>query len=187
MSISSVAEHLSASVETGTSVVLVSFDAASPAEAIRGANAVGRAITSDNEEISAIPNGSLALVQLANGAGTSGLLYNYGLPIGALLGLIIGLIFVIAFERADPRADDVEDLTEVTGTAASTYPSTVSMSELGQLIGRASGRAKGATVIPLSEDEVHHADALHQELAEAGQGEGYAFDLAPPVGTTAPR
>ncbi len=184
--ISAVAQHLSASVETGTSVVLVSFDAASPAEAIKGANAVGRAITSDNEEFSAIPNGSLALVQLANGAGTSGLLYNYGLPIGALFGLVIGLIFVMALERADPRADDVEDLTEVTATAASTYPSTVSMNELGQLIGRASGRAKGATIIPLSEDETEHANALHEELEEATRGEGFAFDVAPPVGTTAP-
>jgi capsular polysaccharide biosynthesis protein len=180
---SEVADHLSASVEAGTSVILVSFDASTPAAAVRGADAVGRLITSRNEKISAIPNGSLSLVQLATQANASGLLVTYGLPLGAFLGLLIGLVFAVAIERADPRADDVEDLARATGTAASAYPGPVSLAELEQLLDRASDGAPSVTLVPLSDFETAHAIALRAGLEAAATHQSLAIELAGPVGS----
>jgi capsular polysaccharide biosynthesis protein len=180
---SEVADHLSASVEAGTSVILVSFDASTPAAAVRGADAVGRVITSRNEKISAIPNGSLSLVQLATRATASGLLVTYGLPLGAFLGLLIGLVFAVAIERADPRADDVEDLAPATGTAASAYPGPVSLVELEQLLDRASDGAPSVTLVPLSDFEMAHAIALRTGLEAAATHQSLAIELAGPVGS----
>jgi capsular polysaccharide biosynthesis protein len=180
---SEVADHLSASVEAGTSVILVSFDASTPAAAVRGADAVGRVITSRNEKISAIPNGSLSLVQLATQATASGLLVTYGLPLGAFLGLLIGLVFAVAIERADPRADDVEDLARATGTAASAYPGPVSLVELEQLLDRASDGAPSVTLVPLSDFETVHAIALRAGLEAAATHQSLAIELAGPVGS----
>jgi capsular polysaccharide biosynthesis protein len=178
-----IADHLSASVEAGTSVILVSYDAPSPSAAIKGANAVGRTITSHDEEISAIPNGSLSLVQLATGASASGMLFTYGLPLGALLGLLIGLVFVVGIERADPRADDVEDLAQATGTAATAYPGPVALAELEQLLDRASDGAPAATLVPLSDFEVAHVIALRNGLDLAADHQSLAIDMAGPVGS----
>jgi capsular polysaccharide biosynthesis protein len=180
---SEVADHLSASVEAGTSVILVSFDASTPAAAVRGADAVGRVITSRNEKISAIPNGSLSLVQLATQATASGLLVTYGLPLGAFLGLLIGLVFAVAIERADPRADDVEDLARATGTAASAYPGPVSLVELEQLLDRASDGAPSVTLVPLSDFETAHAIVLRAGLEAAATHQSLAIELAGPVGS----
>jgi capsular polysaccharide biosynthesis protein len=180
---SEVADHLSASVEAGTSVILVSFDASTPAAAVRGADAVGRVITSRNEKISAIPNGSLSLVQLATRASASGLLVTYGLPLGAFLGLLIGLVFAVAIERADPRADDVEDLARATGTAASAYPGPVSLVELEQLLDRASDGAPSVTLVPLSDFEIAHTIVLHTGLEAAAAHQSLAIELAGPVGS----
>jgi capsular polysaccharide biosynthesis protein len=180
---SEVADHLSASVEAGTSVILVSFDASTPAAAVRGADAVGRVITSRNEKISAIPNGSLSLVQLATRATASGLLVTYGLPLGAFLGLLIGLVFAVAIERADPRADDVEDLARATGTAASAYPGPVSLVELEQLLDRAGDGAPCVTLVPLSDFEMAHAIVLRTGLEAAAKHQSLAIELAGPVGS----
>jgi capsular polysaccharide biosynthesis protein len=180
---SEVADHLSASVEAGTSVILVSFDASTPEAAVRGADAVGRVITSRNEKISAIPNGSLSLVQLATQATASGLLVTYGLPLGAFLGLLIGLVFAVAIERADPRADDVEDLARATGTAASAYPGPVSLVELEQLLDRASDGAPSVTLVPLSDFEMAYAIALRAGLEAAATHQSLAIELAGPVGS----
>jgi capsular polysaccharide biosynthesis protein len=178
-----IADHLSASVEAGTSVILVSYGASTPSAAIRGANAVGRTVTSPDEQISAIPNGSLSLVQLANGASASGMLFTYGLPLGALLGLLIGLVFVVGIERADPRADDVEDLAQGTGTAATAYPGPVALAELEQLLDRASDGAPAATLVPLSDLEVSHVIALRNGLNAATDHQSLAIDVAGPVGS----
>jgi capsular polysaccharide biosynthesis protein len=178
-----IAAHLSASVEAGTSVILVSYDASNPTAAIKGANAVGRTITSQDEQISAIPNGSLSLVQLATGASASGMLFTYGLPLGALLGLLIGLVFVVGIERADPRADDVEDLAQATGTAATAYPGPVSLAELEQLLDRASDGAPAATLVPLSDAEVSHLIALRNGLDAAVDHQSLAIEMAGPVGS----
>jgi capsular polysaccharide biosynthesis protein len=183
MSTSAVSQHLSASVEAGTSVVIVSFQSSDPRAAIKGANAVARAVTSVNEESSAIPNGSLALVQLATGTSSSGTLRKYGIPLGALLGLMIGFIFILAIERADPRADDVEDLAQATGTAATAYPGPVTLTELAQLIGRASSGAFTATLVPLSDEEVPDATALRDEWLAGSDHQSFAFDVAGPVGS----
>jgi capsular polysaccharide biosynthesis protein len=180
---SEVADHLSASVEAGTSVILVSFDASTPAAAVRGADAVGRVITSRNEKISALPNGSLSLVQLATRATASGLLVTYGLPLGAFLGLLIGLVFAVAIERADPRADDVEDLARATGTAASAYPGPVSLVELEQLLDRASDGAPSVTLVPLSDFEMAHTIVLRTGLEAAAAHQSLAIELAGPVGS----
>ena len=180
---SEVADHLSASVEAGTSVILVSFDASTPAAAVRGADAVGRVITSRNEKISAIPNGSLSLVQLATRASASGLLETYGLPLGAFLGLLIGLVFAVAIERADPRADDVEDLARAAGTAASAYPGPVSLVELEQLLDRASDGAPAVTLVPLSDFEMAHAIALRAGLEAATNHQSLAIEVAGPIGS----
>ena len=177
---SEVADRLSASVEAGTSIILVSFNASSPAAAVRGADAVGRLITSRNENISAIPSGSLSLVQLATRASASGLLLTYGLPLGALLGLLIGLVFALSIERADPRADGVEDLAQAAGTAASAYPGPVSMVELEQLLDRASDGAPSVTLVPLSDFEMAHAIALRTGLEAAAKDQSLAIKLAGP-------
>jgi capsular polysaccharide biosynthesis protein len=180
---SSVERDLSASVEAGTSVILVSFQASTPSAAIRGANAVSQAVTSSGEESSTIPNGSLALVQLATGASGSGLLQKYGIPLGALLGLLIAFVVVMAMERADPRVDDVDDLAQATGTAASAYPGPISPAELEQLIGRASSGAPAATLVPFSEAEVARVVALRDALVHGADHQSLALDVAGPPGS----
>jgi capsular polysaccharide biosynthesis protein len=178
-----VADRLSAAVEAGTSVVIVTYQDASPTQAIRGANAVARTVTSVNEESSSIPNGSLALVQLATQANSAGMLRTYGIPLGCLFGLLIGFIFILAIERADPRADDVEDLAEASGTPASAYPGPVSLGELEQLIGRASTGALSATLVPLTVAELPLAIDLRDELELHAHNQSLAFDVMGPLGT----
>jgi capsular polysaccharide biosynthesis protein len=178
-----VADHLSASAEAGTAVVIVRFDATTPSAAVRGANAVGRVVTARGEKIAAIPSGSLSLVQLATGASTLGLLRTDGMQLGGLLGLVIGLALVVALERADPRVDDVEDLARATGTAASAYPGPLSLAELEELLDRATAGAPSATLVPLSGSEVSHTFALRIGLESAAAPRSRTIELAGPVGS----
>ena len=161
-----------------------SLDHVTPAAAVRGADAVEDGSSRlGTEKISAIPNGSLSLVQLATRASPSGLLETYGLPLGAFLGLLIGLVFAVAIERADPRADDVEDLARATGTAASAYPGPVSLGELEQLLDRASDGAPSLSLVPLSDFEMAHAIALRTGLEAAAHHQSLAIEVAGPIGS----
>jgi capsular polysaccharide biosynthesis protein len=159
-----VAGQLSASVETGTSIVLLSYRAPSPAAAVRGVNLVAHAITGGDVGGSAFPRGSLVTVRLANDAASTGTLHTFGIPLGALLGLIAGLIAAIAMERADPRADDLDDLLGVTRTGGSESPGSVSMEELKSVIAQMSEGAATITLVPLSSAEADHVVALHDGL-----------------------
>jgi capsular polysaccharide biosynthesis protein len=158
-----VSKSVTAVAVSGTSVIDVSFKAKTESSAIEDVNAVARAL-SDGTPGAAIPNNSLAVVQLASSATRVGTIHSYGIPLGVILGLFIGGIAVLAIERADPRVDDVEDLARVTGTTASAFPGPLPMLELAWNIALASDGAADVTLVPLSAAEEARAEILWKYL-----------------------
>jgi capsular polysaccharide biosynthesis protein len=180
-SLTQVENNVGAEAQAGTSVILVSYKAASQSAAIAGANAVSRALAESGAADSAIPANTLVVVKLATSATLTGLVRSYGIPLGFILGLLIGVIAVLAIERADPRVDDVEDLAQVTETAATAYPGPVPVLELERLIARAGGGAGQVTIAPLSEREEVQAMALWGELNLGSDPRALGFDIMDPM------
>ncbi len=181
-SLSEVAKSLSASAVSGTSVIVVSYKAASPSIAKKGVNAAARVLNNGTPD-SAIPVNSLAIVHLAGSATPVGTLHSYGIPLGIILGLFVGALATLAIERADPRVDDVEDLAQVTGTAASAFPGPIPVIELERNIARASGGVANVTIAPLTAIEEDHAFTLQRDLMMSADRATLAFDVVGPVAT----
>jgi capsular polysaccharide biosynthesis protein len=175
-----VGRNLSATAEAGTSVVVVTYKAATPAEAVRAANLATHVITSGP---SALPRGSLDTVRLADSARDTSTLHTYGVPLGALLGLVIGLIAILAIERSDPRADQVEDLARATGTPVSAYPGHVSLPELQRLISEVSASPATITLVPLSDAEQLQTSHLCDGLDACTNASQLNFESVGPVET----
>jgi capsular polysaccharide biosynthesis protein len=161
---SDVAAHVSSSVQTGTSVLLVSYTAPTPAQAEKGARAVARATTSDPAVSRTIPAGSVQIVHLPTTAAAADTLKKYGAPIGALLGLALGLIVVVAAERADPRIDDTEALAAAADSPVTAVPGEVTDAELARAIGLRGSSGDDMTIVPLTAVEEKAGAALAERL-----------------------
>jgi hypothetical protein len=147
-----VTKNVSAVAVSGTSVIVLSFKAASKAQAINGVNLFADVVTI-GEARSAMPRGTLTEVEKATSASSSGELRKFGIPLGIILGFIIGAIAVLAIERSDPRVDDVEDLAAITGTAVTLFPGTIQQIELARNIALAGKGSSDVTLVPLSKSE----------------------------------
>lgn len=175
-----VSRNLQATAEAGTAAVVVTYRAATSAQAVRAANVATRIITSGT---SALPRGSLDTVRLADSARATSTLHTYGVPLGALLGLIIGLITILAIERTDPRADQVEDLARATGTPVSAYPGHVSLPELQRLISEVSATPTTITLVPLTDAEHLQTSQLCDGLDSCTSSSQLNFESVGPVET----
>jgi capsular polysaccharide biosynthesis protein len=159
-----VTKSVSVVAVSGTSAVILTFKAASGAQAIKDVNQFAEVVTVGVAN-PAIPRRSLTEVKLATSASRSGELRSYGLPLGIILGLLIGVIAVLAIERADPRVDDVEDLAAITGTAVTLFPGTVQQIEMARSIALAGGGSSDVTLVPLSKSEEAKTEYLWNYLA----------------------
>jgi capsular polysaccharide biosynthesis protein len=177
--LTSLEKNLTASSVSGTSLLLVGYKASTPESAVAGVNAAARILHQGTPD-SAIPAGSLDIVELATKASPVGSIHSYGLPLGVLLGVLVGAIALLALERADPRIDSVEDLAQVTGTAASEYPGPIPVLELERNIARASGGAD-VTLAPLTDADEEQAFALQQHLTRNAQAHSLLFDVGTSV------
>jgi len=171
-----VSKSVSAAAVSGTSVITVSFKAASESGAIADVNAVAEVITHETSD-SAIPEKSLVVVKLANSASQVGTLHSLGVPLGAVLGLLVGVIALLAIERADPRVDDVEDLAALTGTVASAFPGPIHPVELARSIALASGEAAQVVLVPLTKSEEAQTEFLWTHLSMSSRGSSTALSF----------
>jgi capsular polysaccharide biosynthesis protein len=165
-STSAVAQHLSVSVELGTSLLLVKYSAPSAAQAVTGSTLLARTVAGSAAPTPAIASGSVVIVQLPSAGIAGGALHKYGAPIGALFGLLLGIVLVLAAERADPRIDDTFTLGRAAGCPAASVPEDLSVPELARALTRSTGGAT-LTVVPLSGPDSGPTLALARRLLAA--------------------
>jgi capsular polysaccharide biosynthesis protein len=189
-----VTKSVSVVAVSGTSAIVLSFKAASGAQAIKDVNLFAEVVTIGAAN-PAIPRRSLTEVKLATSASRSGELRNYGIPLGIILGLLIGAVAVLAIERADPRVDDVEDLAAITGTPATLFPGTIQQIEMARSIALAGRGSNDVTLVPLSKSEEAKTEYLWNYLSSGvhqsattlkfiGAGRSRSAQLAEATGPT---
>lgn len=155
-----VSSHLSASVDTGTAVLVLTYTAPTAAQALEGTSVAARAIAGGATSSNAIPPGTVSVIHLPTSASTSGSTAKYGAPVGGMLGIVLGLILVLAVERSDPRIDSAEELAEAVGCPAVSVLDDLSFTELSSVLATNAACAQGITVIPLSRAEEKPSSAL---------------------------
>ena len=159
--------HLSLSVENGTSVLLLSYTAPTQDAAIRAVNTVATHIVNDNRSSSVVPAHTVYAVQLANSARSSNVVAKYGPELGFIVGALIGAILVLMAERVDPRADQPGDVDEVFGRpTVVAVPSELSIPEFGHAIVNASGPNCAVTLAPLRWWDVPAARSIEKVLGD---------------------
>ena len=158
--------HLTVSVQTGTSVLVLNYTAPTSAQAVRGVNAVATAIVDHKLHSSIVPLNTVEVVQLATSASASGVLARYGLPVGLFFGLLVGLIIALIAERLDPRADKADEVAEIFGHPVAMVPSELSVPEFGHAVLNADGsRSDTMTLAPLRWWDVPAAYSIERTLA----------------------
>ncbi len=165
--VSTLTNRLSVSVQTGTSVLAVSYTAPTKQQAILGANAIVVSIVRQEKVgTSVIPASTLNVVQLATDATGSGLFAKYGLEIGVFLGLLVGAILVIIAERVDPRADTSADIVQVFDRSVAALPSELSLAEFGHAVLATRPDRANVTLAPLRWWDVPAAHHIEQTMAD---------------------
>ncbi len=165
LSVDGLTRHLTVSVQTGTSVLVLNYTAPTSSQAIRGVNAVASAIVDHKLHSSIVPLNTVEVVQLATAASASGVLARYGLPVGLFLGLLVGFIIALIAERLDPRADKADDVAEIFGHPVAMVPSELSVPEFGHAVLNAKGARHTMTLAPLRWWDVPAAYAIERSLA----------------------
>jgi capsular polysaccharide biosynthesis protein len=172
-------KNLTVTVENGTSLLLLSYSAPTPQQAVAGADAVARAVASSVPLTPAIAAGSVAIVSVPNSASKEGMLHKYGIVLGGFIGLVVGLILVLAAERADPRIDDAVGMAGAAGCRAAIVPSDLSFAELARVLADA-GREKGRlTIVPLTIPDTASTMELARELRPCWPADGPAVAISP--------
>jgi len=119
---SGVGHDLAVTVQNGTSLLVVSFTSTSPAVALRGANAIARAISAPHPVTSAIAVGTLVVTKQATSAVRHSTNSSFILGLGVALGALLGVILAVALERADPRLDQAPEVVELLGIPTRLVP-----------------------------------------------------------------
>jgi capsular polysaccharide biosynthesis protein len=107
---SQVQRDLSVTVVTDTALLDVKMSAPTAADAVSGLKTAVFGITGTPSITSAIPTGSVAVVQLPGTATESGSPLKKSVPIGLVLGLVLGIVLGIAWDRSNPRVDEAQTL-----------------------------------------------------------------------------
>ncbi|MHB8294025.1 MAG: YveK family protein [Acidimicrobiales bacterium] len=114
-----VGKSITVTVETNTSIMIVTYKATSPTLAVQGIDAITAAIAGGQPVSPAIVPQSLSVVNLASHAKLVPSLASYGLPLGAVVGLLVAIVAIVALERADARVDRPQELAALAGCPAS--------------------------------------------------------------------
>ena len=183
-STSAVSQHLSVSVEMGTSLLLVRYNAPTAAQAVAGSALLARTVAGAAAPTPAIASGSVVIVQLPTAGVAGGALHKYGAPIGALFGMLLGIVLVLAAERADPRIDDTFTLARVAGCLAASVPEDLSVPELAGALTRSTAGAT-VTVVPLEDVDRGAALGLARQLVTtmSATSSGSPVAVGPPFAT----
>jgi capsular polysaccharide biosynthesis protein len=176
---STIQRNITVTVQNGTSLLLLSYKAPTAAQAVAGADAVARAVTSTIPLSSAIAPGSVAIVSVPTLAGKQGMLHKYGIIIGGFIGLVVGLILVLAAERADPRIDDAVAMARAVGCRAAIVPSDLSFAELARVLSDAGREKGGLTIVPLAIADTAPTMQLARELRPCWPVDGPAVAISP--------
>jgi capsular polysaccharide biosynthesis protein len=176
---STVAKALNASIENGTSILVIDYTGSNAATAINGASAAAEAVASTSPVSLAIGPGSVAVVSLPSSAHLQGTLHKYGIVIGGFLGAAVGLVLVFAAERADPRVDDASALAVACGCRAAAVPAGVSYPELGVVLAAAAREAGNLTVVPIDISDTATSMEMAHELRPWWPNDGPAVRISP--------
>jgi capsular polysaccharide biosynthesis protein len=112
-----VANRLTVSTVSGTSLLRLRYEAPSSEAAVTGATAIARAVLSN--ATTTVPKGSVVLVALprsTNVVTSGGGSNTTSLALGLILGLALGLLLAVAWDRTDRRVDSGDQLGYVLGT-----------------------------------------------------------------------
>ncbi len=164
VSLDTLTEHFSVSVETGTSVLLLRYTAPTKEAAIRGVNTIANDVVNQKNTSNVVPANTIDLVQLATSAKTNSLFVKYGLEIGLFLGLLVGVILVLVAERIDPRADTSGDVAQAFDRPVAALPSELSVPEFGHAVLNGSGPHEAVTLAPLRWWDVPAAQYIERTL-----------------------
>ena len=178
VSTTTVERDLTVTVESGTSLLLLDFSAPTAAQAVAGADAVARAVSSDTSLTAAIAAGSIAVVNAPSTAHKQGTLHNDGLAIGGFLGLVVGLILVLAAERADPRVDDSVAMAAAAGCRAALIPNDLSFDELARALAD-TGAGRGLTIVPIAISDTASTMELARGLRPCWPADGPSVGISP--------
>jgi capsular polysaccharide biosynthesis protein len=115
---STVGQNLSVVNEQNTSLLQITFKAAQPDQAAKGARAAAGLLSGVSPVAAGIVPSSLATVTLPKNPGPVAKSKGSAIVIGAALGLVLGIVLLIAWERSDPRVGDARELSSQIGCPA---------------------------------------------------------------------
>ncbi len=164
VSLNELTHHLSVSVETGTSLLLLRYTAPNPSEAIRGVNTIATAVVNQRHASNVVPKDTVNFVQLATSASQNGALARYSVEIGVLLGLLVGSILLLVAERIDPRADRSADIARVFDLPVAAIPTELSVPEFGHAVASATTPESTITLAPLRRADVPATKSITRTL-----------------------
>jgi capsular polysaccharide biosynthesis protein len=175
MPVGTIADALSVTNVTDTSLLDVRFHAGSAEAAVRGIGAVLDAIAGPAPATGAIPKGSLVVVRAPREATSTSKPFGAALPIGILLGLFLGAILVVSWERADARVDDAVTLGEEAGCPASNLD-LLSPASMAALLDRwealAGESGPRVALIGVRRGQIAVTTSVTEQLVLAGRVEG---------------
>lgn len=156
------ADHITAEVQLGTSVIVVTATASEPAVAADRANAVAAALNSEVQslDVSSTGTGSPVLLQIVQAAAPAPLPVGAGITRNAVLGIIAGLAlgvgFVILAATLDSRLRTPRDLASIVGRSpAAIVPRRRSLVGLGAVDARREAFRRLRASLGLTERESH--------------------------------
>jgi capsular polysaccharide biosynthesis protein len=115
---SQVGQNLSVVNEQNTSILQISFKAATPAAAAKGARTAATLVSGASPVAAGIVPSSIAVVSQPQTPALAAKHSSKAIVIGAALGLLLGLVLLVAWERSDPRIRDTRELSSQVGCPA---------------------------------------------------------------------
>jgi capsular polysaccharide biosynthesis protein len=180
-----VSAAVSATNEQSTSLIDLTYTAASPALAQRGATLLATAVSGAHPVSPNIPHGSLQIVALPRRPPVHKLLIP-ALPIGLVLGLLLGGVLATAAARSRPRVRNAEDLREVAGCPTVTLSRDTAelieslVSRLEPVGGSAETRV---AFVPVNQEAVSCAQQLVERVNRIAEELGNSGEEPPSAGS----
>lgn len=155
-----------------TSILNVTYQGDSPAEASRAMAALVSSVTADEPAAPSVSAGTIVLVRA--GEQPEKVKGPAPGPIGLVLGLCLGIVLALALERSDARVDSVDDLSELFGVPALALSEADVPALAAVLRNWVRGREGLVTVaiVPADERDARDPRALGQLFVNAAPGSG---------------
>jgi capsular polysaccharide biosynthesis protein len=177
-----VATAVTAVNPSSTALIRLTYKARDPNLAVRGANAVARAVSGVPPASPSIASGLTVISSIPTSASSSTRGTASAVPVGGLLGLGLSILALIAWERSDARVEDEQTLAHEVNCPASqlgrlTAPSArVLVERWAELTGRS--RSRIALIGATAGHEVDVA-SVASVLAHRAGGERLSVDALP--------